>query len=294
MTASYDLGVIIPTYNRARLLSFTLESLVNQTLPKEKFQVIVADDGSSDHTCEIVNEYSSRLNLEYVYQEDKGYRPASARNLGIKACRAHICLFADSSILLAKDALEKHIRFHNKTGYKNAAIGYIYGFTYEEDPRNLMLEVIDPQNVSESIRILSATPVFHDVRNSHYLKYNDQIRHLPAPWVYFWTSHVSVPRQKLLDINGFDENYDGRWGVEDQDLGYRLYKDGVGIYLLRAAESIHYPHSYNAKQKLEDGIENCKYFYNKFPTKEHELFLEHYLSPDLVDINELVFKFEVA
>lgn len=48
-------SVVIPTYNRSALLRRTLESLTLQALPAAQFEVIVADDGSSDDTCSVVS-----------------------------------------------------------------------------------------------------------------------------------------------------------------------------------------------------------------------------------------------
>jgi glycosyltransferase involved in cell wall biosynthesis len=91
-------SVIIPTYNRSQLLSYTLDSLVQQDLPKDRFEVVVGDDGSSDDTRQVVGKYEALMNVKYAFQEDKGYRPGSARNKAISISEGDICLFIDSSV----------------------------------------------------------------------------------------------------------------------------------------------------------------------------------------------------
>lgn len=286
----YEVSVIIPTYNRSGLLRLTLDSLVAQNLDKAKFEAIVCDDGSSDDTANIVDEYMHKMNIKYFFQEDLGYRPGSARNGGIRAAEGRICLFVDSSVILDSDCIAEHMRFHDNNS-KNpvAVIGYVYGFDHNEASEDLLKKLVEPADPASSIKRLAEHAVFHDVRESHYVKYRDRIDTLPAPWYYFWTCHLSVARKDLIRVGLFDQNYDGRWGVEDNDLGFRLHNDGVQICLLRTARSIHYPHGKNKAERLEEGYQNCLFFHNKFKTLETGLFLNIYkeMSTELIDINEM-------
>ena len=74
------ISVIIPTYNREKLISKTIESVLQQTYKVD--EIIIIDDGSIDNTKDIVNTYSSNHhNIKYIYQENKGV--SKARNHGI-------------------------------------------------------------------------------------------------------------------------------------------------------------------------------------------------------------------
>ncbi|WP_442791614.1 glycosyltransferase family A protein [Micromonospora sp. NBC_01813] len=57
---------MIPTYNRAELLGYTLESLTRQTLAAERFEVSIGDDGSTDHTTAVIDRYRDRLELRHI------------------------------------------------------------------------------------------------------------------------------------------------------------------------------------------------------------------------------------
>jgi len=281
----YKISVVIPTFNRSRLLSYTLGSLWHQDVPAEDFEVIVADDGSRDDTRDVVRSFEDRMNVKYVFQEDRGYRPASARNKGIRLAEGHVCLFIDSGIILHPRCLREHVDFFEYKGPRAAAIGYVFGFERTEEAQERLRGLIVPEKPSESFRRVAADPSFSDIRDDHYLVYQDRLDQLPAPWFYFWTCHVSASKEDIIHVGLFDERYDGRWGVEDNDLGFRLQRHGVTIQLLRAAEAIHYPHIRDKEDLLEEGYLNCLYFNDKFRVPETALFLQHYRNKGLFDLN---------
>lgn len=283
----YDVSVIIPTYNQSKLLGNTLMSLYKQDIGGDKFEVIIADDGSSDDTKDVVRKFESLMNLKYVFQEDQGYRPASARNKGIRVAEGDICLLIDSSIILNTNCIGEHILFYEKKGHDAAVIGYVYGFHQEPESEELVRELVVPEDPFDSVRKLAGFSRFADPRESQYATHQYRIESLPAPWVFFWTCHVSARRTDLLNIGLFDENYDGRWGMEDYDLGFRLHQAGVGLFLLRSAESIHYPHPKDMTERKVQGFQNCAYFNNKFRTFETDLYYRNYHHIEGIDVNAI-------
>ena len=87
----FDISVIIPTYNRAANIKTAIDSVLKQTcLPHE---LIVVDDGSRDHTAEIVKSINSTI-LKYYYQKNSG--GAAARNTGMKHAKGKWIAFLDS------------------------------------------------------------------------------------------------------------------------------------------------------------------------------------------------------
>lgn len=99
-------SIVVPTYNAEKLLTECITSLFNQTYPKECYEIIVVDDGSTDKTNETINELtqSSPCALQYFYQKNKG--PAAARNTGIKNAKGEIVAFTDVDCLADKDWLK--------------------------------------------------------------------------------------------------------------------------------------------------------------------------------------------
>ena len=90
-----SITVIIPTYNRATLLSRALDSVLAQTL--RPLQIIVVDDGSTDTTAHLLRSYQSahpNFNIQYVLQEHAGV--SRARNCGARAARTRWLAWLDS------------------------------------------------------------------------------------------------------------------------------------------------------------------------------------------------------
>ena len=107
MSDNYDISVVIPTYNRYEVLKRALSCVFSQThLP---FEVIVIDDGSTDKTQQIIQEFP---NIKYFFQDNAGV--SSARNLGIKKASCEWIAFLDSDDEWHREKLEEQVAFHKK------------------------------------------------------------------------------------------------------------------------------------------------------------------------------------
>ncbi|MDE5763880.1 MAG: glycosyltransferase [Ruminococcus sp.] len=255
------ISVIIPTYNRSFLLSVTLNSLRAQNIPKEDFEVIIADDGSSDNTKDILEEYYRWLDIKYLYQEDKGFRVAKARNMGIASINSELCIFVDSGIYLDQNCLAEHIRLHSEEKW-DVLIGNVYGFSSKQDYRFSLREKIRSTGIVATLKECVSSASYIDTRIAHYDKYGGNISHLPAPWVFFWTCHVSVTAEMLKKVNGFDEMFTS-WGAEDLELGYRLFCAGASFHFAQNARSLHYPHDHDPSENKRSDKNNLEYFHRK-------------------------------
>ena len=107
-----DLGlvsIIIPTYNRAHLLGETLDSVLAQTYPN--WECIVVDDGSTDCTEELVQEYSAEDHrIHYHKRPELKFRGApGCRNYGIKLSKGLYLMWLDDDDLIAKNKIEAQV-----------------------------------------------------------------------------------------------------------------------------------------------------------------------------------------
>jgi glycosyltransferase involved in cell wall biosynthesis len=106
------ISLIIPTHNREKLLTKTIQSVLNQTVKVD--EIIIIDDGSIDNTKNIVNNYQNDT-IKYIYQDNKGV--SSARNNGIRLARNEWLCFLDSDDIWEEKKIEKQINFHNQNAH---------------------------------------------------------------------------------------------------------------------------------------------------------------------------------
>jgi len=102
-------SVIIPAYNAEKLLPECLRSLVDQTVPRDQYEIIVVDDGSTDGTAQVARSF---LEVRVISQKNQG--PAAARNNGVREAMADIVLFTDSDCVPERDWMEQMLKPFNQ------------------------------------------------------------------------------------------------------------------------------------------------------------------------------------
>ncbi|MFH1047819.1 MAG: glycosyltransferase family A protein [Patescibacteria group bacterium] len=97
-----EISVIIPSYNSCDLLLECLSALERSTFDRQRFEVLVIDDGSTDGTEQMVSDYRTTSALDIVYRRrdrSLGFGPGLARNDGLDLARGHIIAFTDADCL---------------------------------------------------------------------------------------------------------------------------------------------------------------------------------------------------
>jgi glycosyltransferase involved in cell wall biosynthesis len=188
--------VIIPVHNDRKRFERCLAALCEQTYPRDKFEIVIIDDGSTDGLEGAVRSYldGAGLDIKYFYQENKG--PAAARNLGIKHSRGDILAFIDSDCLPRENWLEEILKGYDFD--KTAGVG----------------------------GVIEARPTDSKVsRYCAYVKMNHNPKTDAGGIVYLITGNASFRRDCLIAAGGFDEHFDFPGG-EDPELCYRLKQKG--------------------------------------------------------------------
>jgi glycosyltransferase involved in cell wall biosynthesis len=189
-------SVIIPTYNDKGRLKEAVGSLKKQTYPKDRYEIIIVDDGSDDGTKEWAQrEIGNRSgNLKYFFQEHSG--PARARNNGIKNALGEVIAFIDSDCVASPSWLEEIVKGYDKPGV--AGIGG---------------------------RIRASPTASKISQYCAYVRMNEQPVADKTGIVYIITGNASFKKANLDKVQGFDERYDFPGG-EDPDLCYRIKRQG--------------------------------------------------------------------
>jgi glycosyltransferase involved in cell wall biosynthesis len=111
------ISVIIPTYQHARTIAATLDSVFSQT--RHADEVIVVNDGSTDGTEAVLAKYAGRVRV--ITQENRGGNPA--RNAGFEASTGDYVLFCDADVIMRPDMLERMADLLDA----HPEAGYVYG-----------------------------------------------------------------------------------------------------------------------------------------------------------------------
>jgi glycosyltransferase involved in cell wall biosynthesis len=216
-------AVIVTTYNRPDALSAVLEGFSRQSDPA--FELLVADDGSTDETRDAVERFKSSglVPARHIWHENRGFRAAAIRNRAVAATDADYIVFTDGDCVPSRGFVETHKRL--------AEPGYFLGAN-----RVLLSRAFTERVIAERIPIHEwgwrqwlAIWMRRDVNrllpllrlpDGSYRKWS------PGRWDGIKTCNLSVWRSDLVRVNGLDERYQG-WGLEDSDLVIRLLHAGV-------------------------------------------------------------------
>ena len=218
------LSIIITTYNRPQTLNLALTALKNQKDPID-FEVIVADDGSTDDTKNMLDKIRKQLpyKLAHVWHSDQGFRVASIRNQAIAATKGEYIIFLDGDCVPTTSFIKKH--------YNLAKQGF-----FVPGNRLLLNKKFTDYVLQNNIAIykFSLTRwLFTRIKGGC----NRILPLLTLPLgclrkinKYSWkgakTCNLAAWKKDIMAINGFNEDYYG-WGYEDSDLVIRLINNGV-------------------------------------------------------------------
>jgi validoxylamine A glucosyltransferase len=266
----FDIAVVIPTFQRASFLHETLNSLLGQTLAIERFEVIVADDGSSDGTIDIVHSFSRMLNLQYLYHHDLGHRTAATRNTGARVATAPLILFLDAGTIASTRCLAAHVHAHRSResrGTPTVVVGRVAGY-------NSTAFSNVPQKTESLVqpRLSSFIDDSSDKRDDELDRFGRILDNTYLPWRLAWTANLSVDASSFHLVKGFDERFTG-WGAEDMEFAYRLHRRKAHFHWSDEAYALECPHPRDIQADIASNFRNLKLFHEIHPDPELEIFI---------------------
>lgn len=119
-------SIIMPSFNTAQHISCAIQSVLDQTY--KSFELIIVDDGSTDHSKEIIQSFDDTRIVFIALEKNQG--PQYVRNLALSKAKGEYIAFLDSDDFWEKDKLEKQIDFMEKT---NTPLSYTPYFTIREN-----------------------------------------------------------------------------------------------------------------------------------------------------------------
>jgi GT2 family glycosyltransferase len=192
------------THNRRERLVAMLDSLRAQTVGRERFEVVVVDDASSDGTAEELERQAARGDLDLrVIRRERGGGPAVARNEGWRAARADLVAFTDDDCMAVPQWLQAGLKAH-----ADKADAFLQG-------------PVGPIPAEADRRGATARTVVVDGLGP-----------------YYQTCNIFYPRTLLERLDGFDEQFPAPGG-EDTDLAWRALEQGAEAVWVPEAQVHH-------------------------------------------------------
>ena len=207
---SVDISIVIPTYNRNDGLRKCLDSLFDLDYPKDRFEIIVVDDGAEGGAKKVFDELKiNHSNLRYFTQGHKG--PAAARNLGAKASVGEIVGFIDDDCAVYSDWARLMVESHRT----NPQIITVGGLTSTSSQRTAVL----------ASQFLSTCSI------ETYINARQEV-------IFFPTCNVSF-KKWIFDKHKFNETFPLPGG-EDLEFFWRLFKAGFRFIWDKNIKVVHY------------------------------------------------------
>ncbi len=246
-------SVIVNTYNKPNVLNLVLLGLKRQTTLN--FEVLIADDGSTKDTAELIanHQKDAPFPMHHIWHEDLGNRRARILNRSIEQANTDYIILLDGDCIPHFHLVQSHLH-SKKSGY------YLYGkrvllgqkFTEnlkEEDVINGHLDRLSLEKMSFALKgeikrfyngIFIKSPILIKCCQWFSQKNRDRGRGF----------NLSMAHKDLLEINGFNEDLKG-WGRDDDDLLLRLEMKGLkGISLRFQAIVYHLYHPLLSREHL--------------------------------------------
>jgi len=252
------LSVIITTYNSEEWLRKVLLGYAIQTL--QDFEIIVADDGSTSKTKEVIQQFQDKFKypILHVWHKDEGFRKCKILNKAILQSSADYLLFTDGDCIPRKDFVANHLKQKEK--------GYFLSGGYFKLPMSISKAISDDDILSQKCFEFSwlnkqglklnfkITKLIH---NNYFAAFMNWV----TPTKRSWNGHNSSGfKSDILAINGFNELLD--YGGMDREMGERLFNLGLFSKQIRySAICLHLDHArgYANAEKIMHNMEIRRY-----------------------------------
>lgn len=269
-----------------------VETILNQSIDGD--EIILVNDHSDNDNLRMFDRFLGQIII--VHTDLKGNRGYN-RNFGAAYAQNEYILFVDGDIIFLPNAILS-MRESMERG-NIGAVGNVICSNNTIPQMNLItgtdyLNMVQTEVTWERLANLG---LYYDRRQSFLF---DKIA-LNTVWEYFYGAYCAVKKEVFDRIGGFETNFVG-WGVEDDELGYRLHLEGRLEYN-QSAYGVHAPHMRNLYQCLISNRINLYRFLAKFPSNLLELHITYgntvrmhqvlsYIKEQLLSSHTRLFEFE--
>ncbi len=225
------ISVIVSTYNRPDALDVALRSLSRQS--DRRFEIVVADDGSGAATERVVRDWIARapVAVKHAWHEDRGFRLAEIRNLGIRECAGRYLVFLDGDCITRPSFVAAHRRLAEPgwfvTGNRILMSQRLTEQALAKTPTETSVARPEPETFGMLAHLtLRARGDLNRLAPLFALPLGSLRKRRATQWRGANGSNMAFWRGDLEVVDGFDAAFTG-WGREDSDMFVRLIRAGV-------------------------------------------------------------------
>lgn len=226
-------SVVIPYYRAhdtsSEKLARTLATLEGQSYPRELFQVVIVDDGSEPP---LACPPRTGLDVRVVRQERRGFGLARARNTGARAARHDVLLFLDSDMLVERNWMLAHARWHHAV-----SDAMTLGIRSHVAVDDIDLETLSSRSGSLQ-ELLSERPTDPPRVEKMLAETDGLTARIENPFDAMVGADFGMGKGFYEQVGGTDESF-VRWGLEDYELAYRVYVRGGLLIPIREVPGWH-------------------------------------------------------
>lgn len=248
---TFQISVIVTTYNWPEALDRVLSALSHQDY--RNFEVIVADDGSTDATKAVIENHQEKQSyaLHHVWQADEGFRAAAIRNKAIIQASGEYIVFLDGDCIPRSHFLSRHAQLSEPRWF---VTGNRVLLSQKATREILISKLAVEENTPKQWLWLRLTGKINRLLPLIKLPGNRWRYSNRNKWEKAITCNLAIWRSDLFTINGFNEDFEG-WGLEDSDLVIRLINSSILRKEGRHATAVIHlwhsqVHNYNLKKNL--------------------------------------------
>ena len=254
-------SIIICFYEKSNYLKRCLDSLKN--CPYNFDEVVIADDGSSKIVVNEVKKYIQDypFPIIHAWHSREGARRAACRNNGIRHAQGDYLIFFDADFVILPGAVQSHIDAAKPGWFAAGRCKY----ATEEQTKHIFSEGISSELLEQTYKELPEEPIFKE--HHEFIRYGilRKLR-LASARKQTFGGHFSIHKKDIESVNGYDENYVG-WGGEDQDMAMRIVMAGFrGTSVIKSARVLHLWHPKEIGDKHWKEGANMEYFFRKNPS----------------------------
>lgn len=260
-----NVDVIIPNCNQAPALAQVLHGFSKQ-VTDHSIHIYIIDDGSTENLYDYVSEELIQSLSLNIIRNERNLGRAISRNLASRLGNSELIIFNDSDRIPDAQFINEHVRSYRKFIEQDVVVAGHPKEIYSQHNETIWKIVTEKQRLARQTIFTKNVLAIYD---------NDGLSDSFLPWLSTFSGNMSLKRT-LFERYYFDEGFT-RWGFENIELGYRMFRDDISFVFNQQAVNYHLAHKRN-ENFYRDGIEwSIQYMSDKYKQPDIMSLLKDYM-----------------